>query len=45
MPATNLFELDEDHYTGGVMERVLARIRESRFVVAEFADNRGRCLL
>jgi hypothetical protein len=33
--------VDEDHYTGGVMERVLARIRESRFVVAEFADNRG----
>jgi hypothetical protein len=33
--------VDQDRYIGGVMDRVLARIRESRFVVAEFAGNRG----
>jgi len=33
--------VDKDHYTGGVMDQILARIRESRFVIAEFAGNRG----
>jgi hypothetical protein len=34
-------DLVGDHYTGGVMDQILARIREGRFVVAEFGRNRG----
>jgi hypothetical protein len=30
-----------DLYAGGVMDRVLARIREARFVVADYTGNRG----
>lgn len=33
--------VDQDHYTGGVMDRILARIRECRFVVADYTHNRG----
>jgi nucleoside 2-deoxyribosyltransferase len=33
--------VDEEHYTGGVVDRILARIQESRFVVADFTRNRG----
>jgi hypothetical protein len=33
--------IDQDHFAGGVMDRVLASIRESRFVVADFTGNRG----
>ncbi len=33
--------IDEDHYVGGVMDRVLARIRQSKFIVADFTGNRG----
>jgi hypothetical protein len=33
--------IDEDHYTGGVMDRIIANIKESRFVVADFKGNRG----
>ena len=33
--------IDGDHYIGGVMDRILAKIRESRFVVADFTGNRG----
>lgn len=32
---------DEDEYTGGVMDKVFAEIRRSRFVVADFTQNRG----
>lgn len=31
----------DDVYAGGVMDRVLALIREARFVVADYTDNRG----
>ncbi len=33
--------IDEDHYIGGIMDRIVASIRESRFVVADFKLNRG----
>jgi hypothetical protein len=33
--------IDGDHYIGGVMDRIIAKIRESRFVVADFTHNRG----
>jgi hypothetical protein len=33
--------MDEDHYVGGVMDRVVAQIRRSRFIVADFTLNRG----
>lgn len=33
--------MDGDEYVGGVMDRVIGRIRESRFVVADFTHNRG----
>jgi nucleoside 2-deoxyribosyltransferase len=31
----------KDLYAGGVMDWVLARIREARFVVADYTENRG----
>ena len=33
--------VDEDEYTGGIMDRVVAQIRRSRFVVVDFTLNRG----
>ena len=33
--------IDGDHFIGGVMDRIIAKIRESRFVVADFTGNRG----
>lgn len=33
--------ISSDLYSGGIMDRVLARIREARFVVADFSGNRG----
>jgi hypothetical protein len=33
--------VSQDVYTGGVMDRVLARIREARFVVVDYTGNRG----
>jgi hypothetical protein len=33
--------VSQDVYAGGVMDRVLARIREARFVVADYTGNRG----
>jgi nucleoside 2-deoxyribosyltransferase len=33
--------IDDDHFAGGVMDRIIARVRESRFVVADFTGNRG----
>lgn len=33
--------VDDDHYAGGVVDRILGHIRESRFVVADFTGNRG----
>jgi nucleoside 2-deoxyribosyltransferase len=33
--------VDEEEYVGGVMDRIIALIRESRFVVADFTRNRG----
>ena len=33
--------VDEDEYTGGVMDKVISELRNSRFVVADFTRNRG----
>jgi hypothetical protein len=33
--------VDQHEYTGGIMDRVLAEINQSRFVVADFTDNKG----
>jgi hypothetical protein len=33
--------VDDDHYTGGVVDRIKALIRRSKFVVADFTLNRG----
>jgi nucleoside 2-deoxyribosyltransferase len=33
--------VDEEEYVGGVMDKIVALIRESRFVVADFTGNRG----
>jgi nucleoside 2-deoxyribosyltransferase len=33
--------IDSDEYIGGVMDQIIARIRESRFVVADLTHNRG----
>ncbi len=33
--------IDQDVFSGGIMDRVLARIRRSRFVVADYTGNRG----
>jgi nucleoside 2-deoxyribosyltransferase len=33
--------VDEDRYTGSVMDRILAQIRQSLFVIADFTRNRG----
>lgn len=33
--------IDADHYIGGVMDRIVSKIRESRFVVADLTQNRG----
>jgi hypothetical protein len=33
--------INEDEYNGGIMDQILARIRESRFVVADFKLNKG----
>jgi len=33
--------VDQHEYVGGVMDKVLALIRQSRFVVADFTQNRG----
>jgi hypothetical protein len=33
--------IDREDYIGGVMDQIVAKIRESRFVVADFTGNRG----
>jgi hypothetical protein len=33
--------IDADQYVGGIMDRIVAKIRESRFVVADFTGNKG----
>jgi hypothetical protein len=33
--------IDQEEYIGGVMDQIIAKIRESRFVVADFTGNRG----
>jgi hypothetical protein len=33
--------IDQEDYIGGVMDQIVAKIRESRFVVADFTGNRG----
>lgn len=33
--------IDEDPHNGGIMDRIIARIRQSRFVVADLTENRG----
>jgi nucleoside 2-deoxyribosyltransferase len=33
--------VDQEDYVGGVMDKIIALIRESRFVVADFTRNRG----
>jgi hypothetical protein len=33
--------VDDDHYSGGVMDRILMHIRDSKFIVADFTKNRG----
>ena len=33
--------IDREEYIGGVMDQIIAKIRESRFVVADFTGNRG----
>lgn len=35
------FRIDGDDFTGGIMDKILARIRESHFVVSDFKGNRG----
>ena len=35
------YRVKEDHYIGGVMDQIIARIRESLFVVADLTKNRG----
>jgi hypothetical protein len=35
------YRVKEDHYIGGVMDQIIARIRESLFVVADLTNNRG----
>ena len=33
--------IDQEDYIGGVMDQIVVKIRESRFVVADFTGNRG----
>jgi hypothetical protein len=33
--------VDDDHYSGGVMDRIITHIRDSKFIVADFTKNRG----
>jgi len=33
--------IDQDEYLGGIMDQIIARIRESRFVVADLTHSRG----
>jgi hypothetical protein len=33
--------VDDDDYTGGVVDRIIAQIRRSKFAVADFTGNRG----
>jgi hypothetical protein len=33
--------VDDDHYNGGVMDRIIGIIRESKFIVSDFTQNRG----
>jgi hypothetical protein len=33
--------IDREEYIGGVMDQIIAKIRDSRFVVADFTGNRG----
>jgi len=33
--------VDDDHYAGGVMERIVGHVRDSKFIVADFTRNRG----
>jgi hypothetical protein len=33
--------VDDDHYSGGVMDRIITQIRDSKFIVADFTKNRG----
>jgi hypothetical protein len=33
--------VDDDHYSGGVMDRIVTHIRDSKFIVADFTKNRG----
>jgi len=33
--------IDREEYIGGVMDEIIAKIRESRFVVADLTENRG----
>lgn len=33
--------VDDDHYSGGVMDRIIMHIRDSKFIVADFTKNRG----
>jgi hypothetical protein len=38
--------IDREEYIGGVMDEIIAKVRESRearFVVADFTENRGAC--
>jgi hypothetical protein len=33
--------VDDDDFNGGIMDRIIGHIRESRFIVADFTKNRG----
>ncbi len=33
--------VDDDHYSGGVMDRIITQIRDSKFIVADFTKNKG----
>jgi len=33
--------VDDDHYSGGVMDRIITHIRDSKFIVADYTKNRG----
>lgn len=33
--------VDDDHYSGSVMDRIIMHIRDSKFIVADFTGNRG----
>lgn len=33
--------VDDDHYSGGIMDRIITHVRDSKFIVADYTKNRG----